>query len=85
MLGQPGNYGPTLWVSAAARAAAVVGDVVEAAFEASRALAGGGVYRQAMVVGYEAGGPRVGRMVTAEFSRAAAAAAAAAGPPAARL
>jgi len=52
------------------------GDIVEQTFTASRKLPNGGVYSQRMVVAYEAGGPKVGRLVSAEFSHSQAAQAA---------
>ena len=53
-----------------AKATSTFGDIVEQTFAASRRLPDGGMYAQAMVVAYEAGGPRVGRLVSAEFSHA---------------
>jgi hypothetical protein len=46
--------------------------MVERTFEAERVLGGGAAggrrYSQRMVVGYDEGGPKVGRMVSAEFT-----------------
>ena len=48
------------------------GDMVERTFEAERVLGGGAAggrrYSQRMVVGYDEGGPKVGRMASAEFT-----------------
>ena len=59
-----------------AKATSTFGDIVEQTFTASRKLPGGGVYEQTMVVAYEAGGPKVGRLVSAQFSHSQAAQAA---------
>ena len=64
-------------VAAAAAAVGAVGEYVEETFEVERRLpaAGGGgggggrVYRQRMVVGFEAGRPETGRMVSSAFDR----------------
>ena len=48
--------------------ASTVGDIVEQTFTSSRTLTDGGVYTQTMVVAYEVGGPKVGRLVSADYS-----------------
>ena len=50
----------------------LVGEMVHEVREASRVLEDGRVYRQALTIGFEKGGPSVGRCVSATFEREAA-------------
>ena len=55
-------------VAMSADAEAAVGEMIETTYEVERSLPNGHHYSQRMVIGYEQGGPRVGRLVSAEFS-----------------
>ena len=46
-----------------------VGEMVEEVFESLRELEDGRRWRQSMLVAYEKGGPRTGRLIRAEFER----------------